>query len=422
MPTAPKMQPLFEGHREYQENQRGVSFEKLLLPYLSGSSQITITDPYIRQFHQARNLMELIEALAVVKDPADEVKVLLLTTESTDGAEKLPGSLEFLVRVKDIQAAAVAGITLDVKFDDSIHDRSIVANSGWRINLGRGLDIFQFVPNDAFDLAVKLQQYRQVRAFGVTYIHEEGAEAAVMKVRQIEIENFRGIRSGRVVFADNTLLVGGNNVGKSTVCEALDLLLGPERLNRRPVVDEHDFHRGLYVDEGRNSIPIVIRGVLIDLSDEALRRFGGHLRRWNDVDQTFVDELEDGADHSDEAGVVWALTVTFRARYDAAEDDFEADTSTSTRSLSPMSSMRIRRLRSARVATASPALTSDCAGSSFCGLSARGPGHSASSAVRSWTQSFACARRAPPRCGWRPSARCATSTRQSGQSPSWSFS
>lgn len=37
---------------------------------------------------------------------------------------------------------------------------------------GRGLDIFQYVPNDPFDLAVRLQQYRQVRAFGVTYIRE----------------------------------------------------------------------------------------------------------------------------------------------------------------------------------------------------------------------------------------------------------
>ncbi|GAA1197702.1 hypothetical protein GCM10009585_13780 [Brevibacterium paucivorans] len=64
-----------------------------------------------------------------------------------------------------------------------------------------------------------------------------------MKVRQLEIENFRGVRAGKVIFADNTLLVGGNNVGKSTVCEALDLVLGPERTGRRPAVDEHDFHR-----------------------------------------------------------------------------------------------------------------------------------------------------------------------------------
>ena len=168
--TAPKREPLFEGHREFQENQRGVSYETLLLPYLRGATEITVVDPYIRQFHQARNLMELIEALALVKDPADEVKVFLITSENTGGPEKLQRQMEFLLRVK--QAAAVAGIDLDVTFDGTIHDRSIVANSGWRINLGRGLDIFQFVPNDAFDLAVKLQQYRQVKAFGVTYIRE----------------------------------------------------------------------------------------------------------------------------------------------------------------------------------------------------------------------------------------------------------
>lgn len=168
----PEPEPLFEGHRQFQENQRGVSFQTLLLPYLDGATEITIIDPYIRQFHQARNLMELIEVLALVKDPADVVKVLLVTSEHTEGPKKVQAQMEYLLRVK--QAAAVAGITLDVKFDGTIHDRSIVANSGWRINLGRGLDIFQFVPNDAFDLAVKLQQYRQVKAFGVTYVREAG--------------------------------------------------------------------------------------------------------------------------------------------------------------------------------------------------------------------------------------------------------
>jgi ATP-dependent Lon protease len=162
--------PLFEGHREYQENQRGVSYANTLIPYLQGATEITITDPYIRQFHQARNLMELIEALAAVKDPADELTVKLITSESTDGPEKVQKQFEFLLRVK--QSAAVAGITVDVKLDGTIHDRSIVTNTGWRINLGRGLDIFQFVSSDAFDLAAKLQEYRQVKAFGVTYIRQ----------------------------------------------------------------------------------------------------------------------------------------------------------------------------------------------------------------------------------------------------------
>ena len=147
-----------------------------------------------------------------------------------------------------------------------------------------------------------------------------------MKVRQLEIENFRGVRAGKVVFADNTLLVGGNNVGKSTVCEALDLVLGPERTSRRPVVDEHDFHKSTYVDADNRAVPITIRAVVVDLPDEARRRFGGHLRRWNDTDRSFVDDLENGAEHADDEGVTWALQVSFRARYDSVEDDFEADT------------------------------------------------------------------------------------------------
>ncbi|MGW6520971.1 BREX system Lon protease-like protein BrxL [Streptomyces sp. NPDC054962] len=162
--------PLFEGHREFQENQRGVSFGTLLAPYLRGAGQITITDPYIRQFHQARNLMELIEGIAAVKDAADEVNVKLITSESNGGEDKIRKQLELLLKVK--QGAAAGGVNLDVSFTNTIHDRSIVTDTGWKILLGRGLDIFQYVTGDAFDLATRLQEYRQVKAFGVTYIRE----------------------------------------------------------------------------------------------------------------------------------------------------------------------------------------------------------------------------------------------------------
>ena len=114
--------------------------------------------------------MELIEAIAATKDAADEVNIKLITSEQTEGEDRLRKQLEFLLKVK--QAAAVAGINLDVSFDDSIHDRSIITDGGWTILLGRGLDIFQFVSGEAFDLASKLQEYRQVKAFGVTYIRE----------------------------------------------------------------------------------------------------------------------------------------------------------------------------------------------------------------------------------------------------------
>ena len=164
----PIAESLPEGHRTFSENQRGVTFENLLLPYLAGASTITITDPYIRHYHQARNLLELVLALATMKEPADELHVELVTTESTDGPDRLQRQLELLVKVRE--AARAAGIRLDVRFDPTIHDRSIVADNGWQIILGRGLDIFQHVSNDPFDLANRMQAYRQVKAFGVTYV------------------------------------------------------------------------------------------------------------------------------------------------------------------------------------------------------------------------------------------------------------
>lgn len=147
-----------------------------------------------------------------------------------------------------------------------------------------------------------------------------------MKVRRLQIEDFRSVAEGQVTFSDNTLLVGGNNVGKSTICEALDLALGPERLYRRPVVDEHDFYGGRYVDEDGNPIAIQIRAVLVDLSPEAMLRFGDHLRRWDDTALEFIDEESDGADRADDDGIDWALPVLFVARYDRDEDDFVAQT------------------------------------------------------------------------------------------------
>lgn len=147
-----------------------------------------------------------------------------------------------------------------------------------------------------------------------------------MKVRLLEIENFRSVKHGHVVFSDNTLLVGGNNVGKSTICEALDLALGPERLYRRPVVDEHDFHGGRYIDDDKNPIEIRIRAVLVDLSLDAIIRFGDHCRRWDDDKLEFIDEAPDGADSADLDGMDWALPVVFVARYERDEDDFVGQT------------------------------------------------------------------------------------------------
>jgi putative ATP-dependent endonuclease of OLD family len=147
-----------------------------------------------------------------------------------------------------------------------------------------------------------------------------------MRVRRLKISNFRGVAEGVIDFAGHTLLVGGNNIGKSTVCEALDLILGPERLYRRPVVDEHDFYCGRYIDDQRLLIEIRLEAILLDLSDEARRRFHRHLRRWDDAAGVFIDEEQGGLEAADGEAVVWALPLVFVGRYDQEEDDFIGNT------------------------------------------------------------------------------------------------
>lgn len=147
-----------------------------------------------------------------------------------------------------------------------------------------------------------------------------------MKVRQLDIKEFRGVESGSVRFGDHALLVGSNNVGKSTLCEALDLVLGLDRQGRRPVVDEHDFHAGKYLDDDGKPIEIVITATLVGLSEIAETRFHGHLRRWNQTTGEFVDEEPGGAARAEEDDVVWALQVRFIGRYDEVEDDFVGGT------------------------------------------------------------------------------------------------
>lgn len=111
--------------------------------------------------------------LASAKDPADEISVKLVTKE--DKPEYLQQQLLMLKAIQD--GAESVGIKFNVQLDESIHDRSIRTDTGWKILLGRGLDIFQKGSGSQFDIGSRRQEFRQVVAFGVTYIREKAAEA-----------------------------------------------------------------------------------------------------------------------------------------------------------------------------------------------------------------------------------------------------
>lgn len=96
----------------------------------------------------------------------------LITVENQETAEKRQRQLENLFQIK--QSAATLGVVLDVEFADpqAIHDRSITTDTGWKILLGRGLDIFQRRSDSPFDLATKYQKYRELKGFGITYLRD----------------------------------------------------------------------------------------------------------------------------------------------------------------------------------------------------------------------------------------------------------
>lgn len=165
---------LKEQHLTFSENQHGVSYDQLFGKYLKGAHHITITDPYIRLFYQAKNLMELLETIVKLKSEEEEIVVSLVTVEDEFKGEQ---QRDYFDKIQNSMFAV--GIKFAYSFDTSgtQHARHIVTDTGWKISLDRGLDIFQqYDVNDAFGLSTRLQNHRSCKAFEVTYIKSESKD------------------------------------------------------------------------------------------------------------------------------------------------------------------------------------------------------------------------------------------------------
>ncbi|MCO2922438.1 MAG: BREX system Lon protease-like protein BrxL [Candidatus Gracilibacteria bacterium] len=170
-PLAPAEPVLKEMHLTFQENQKGLSFDTLLGPYLKDATAITVTDPYIRLFYQMRNFMEFLETVVKHKAPDEEVSVHLVTTEDEFKGEQQKENFE---KMKESASSVGVNFTWELDSTGTIHARHIVTDHGWKISLDRGLDIFQrYELNDAFTFANRLQQYRPCKAFEVTFIKQK---------------------------------------------------------------------------------------------------------------------------------------------------------------------------------------------------------------------------------------------------------
>jgi len=140
-----------------------------------------------------------------------------------------------------------------------------------------------------------------------------------MRISQIEIRNFRGIRHGRITLPAHAVLLGANNSGKTTIVESLALLFGRERMVR-PVSD-WDFYGGAPKPDSRFHIIATVTGFPSDDAQMLPGWFvGEHAARpvwWHDNTEavSFESDPPDGAR--------LAAQVALTGRYDDETCEFE---------------------------------------------------------------------------------------------------
>ncbi|QFZ53333.1 BREX system Lon protease-like protein BrxL [Oceanihabitans sp. IOP_32] len=154
------------GQKIIRDNQTGISYDNLFGAYLLNSSDIKVVDPYVRLPYQLRNLMEFAKLIAEKKETDSEVKLHLVTSNNED----------FIANVKEAfdqmtYSLESMGIIFSYEFDDYIHDRSITSDNGWKIILGRGLDIWQKT-GGWYDISEYVQEQRICKACEITFVKE----------------------------------------------------------------------------------------------------------------------------------------------------------------------------------------------------------------------------------------------------------
>lgn len=144
---------LFAAH-SLREGEVGWPFSRIFPPALFSTAQkIRIVDPYLVKSHQLRNLQELLLLIVDCSKP----KAVEILTEPFPVERQEYNSKQF----DDLSRSVFSdhGITLELKFAHSLHDRYIFSDSGYVVILGRGLDFYK----PSAGLASHRQEIRKVR-------------------------------------------------------------------------------------------------------------------------------------------------------------------------------------------------------------------------------------------------------------------
>jgi len=157
----PRIKPLMAKVITIRENQGGVTYKNLFGDYLREATEITLTDPFIRQPYQIDNLVDFIQMVREVSVVQDTIKIHLSTQNDDD--EKVAEVIDSFNDIADELVPLGIEFTYDFK---ASHDRMIKTDTGWTITLGRGLDIYEKF--NRFSLGRANQMNRRCKSFNVS--------------------------------------------------------------------------------------------------------------------------------------------------------------------------------------------------------------------------------------------------------------
>lgn len=166
-PQPPEPSKLKEHHLVVPENSKGWSYRRLFGDYLTGTTGIIVRDPYIRAFHQIRNLVEFLRMVNEITPMGDEVTVHLITGSDQETLER---QVEILGQVQDSFAGTSTPFSWEIDASPNFHARSLTTNTGWKIALDRGLDLFQRFESSPFNAAAVVQEARLTKGCEISYI------------------------------------------------------------------------------------------------------------------------------------------------------------------------------------------------------------------------------------------------------------
>ena len=172
--TPTNTEPAKEQHLVVPENTKGWSYRRLFADHLRGCSAIIIRDPYIRAFHQIRNLVEFLRMVNEITPVGGEVTVHLITGSDQETMEK---QVENLGQVQDSFAGTCTPFSWEIDASPNFHARSITADNGWKISLDRGLDIFQWFEFSAFKAEAAVQEARMVKGCELSFIRQSATDS-----------------------------------------------------------------------------------------------------------------------------------------------------------------------------------------------------------------------------------------------------